>query len=116
MSLLSVIEAQERILEHFKPAESETLALSQCAGRVLASDIISSDLPFFDNSSVDGFAVIAADLAKASQANPRTLHVVADIPAGSWADVLIAHGSGRTNYDRRAAAKRRRCSGHGRGY
>jgi molybdopterin molybdotransferase len=92
MSLLSVKEAQGRILNHFKSAESETLPLSQCAGRVLASDIISSDLPFFDNSSVDGFAVIAADLSAASQITPRSLRVVADIPAGSGADVLITTG------------------------
>jgi molybdopterin molybdotransferase len=92
MSLISVMEAQERILQHFKPAESETLPLSQCAGRVLASDIISSDLPFFDNSSVDGFAVIATDLAAVSPSTSRTLHVVADIPAGSGADVNITKG------------------------
>jgi len=50
MNLLSVHEAQERILSHFKPVEAETLPLTVCAGRVLATDIISSDLPLFDNS------------------------------------------------------------------
>ncbi len=92
MSLLSVKAAQERILKHFKPVESETLSLSQCAGRVLASDIISSDLPFFDNSSVDGFAVIAADLTGSSPSTARGLRVIADIPAGSAADIFILQG------------------------
>lgn len=92
MPLLSVQEAQERIIKHFKPVETETLSLVQCAGRVLAADIISSDLPLFDNSSVDGFAVQARDLADANTASPRTLNVVADIPAGSSPDVTLAPG------------------------
>jgi len=92
MSMLSVQAAQERIHSHFKPVETETLSLAQCAGRVLAADILSSDLPPFDNSSVDGFAVKAHDLAEATAASPRTLNVVADIPAGFTSDVAIAHG------------------------
>ncbi len=92
MSLLSVQAAQERILSHFKPVEAETLPLEQCARRVLAADILSIDLPLFDNSSVDGFALIAADVADASTASPRTLSVVADIPAGSASDVVLARG------------------------
>ena len=82
MTLLSVQAAQARILSHFQPVGTETLPLDRSAGRVLAADIISSDLPLFDNSSVDGFAVIAADVADASASSPRQLQVVADIPAG----------------------------------
>ena len=92
MTMLSVQAAQERIHSHFKSVETETLSLAQCAGRVLAADIISSDLPPFDNSSVDGFAVKASDLADVSTASSRTLRVVADIPAGFTSDVSIAHG------------------------
>ena len=92
MTMLSVQAAQERIHSHFKSVETETLSLAQCAGRVLAADIISSDLPPFDNSSVDGFAVKAHDLADTTAASPRTLRVVADIPAGFTSDVSIAHG------------------------
>ena len=87
MTLLSVKAGQERIISRFKPVESETLPLSQCAGRVLASDIISSDLPLFDNSSVDGFAVVAADLSSASPNAGRSLQVIADIPAGLAIDI-----------------------------
>ena len=92
MNLLSVNTAQERIISHFKPVETETLPLTDCAARVLAADIISSDLPPFDNSSVDGFAVIASNLANATSASPLTLSVVADIPAGSSTDITLAHG------------------------
>ena len=41
---------------------------------------------------MDGFAVIAADLAEAAPASPRTLKVVADIPAGASPDVTLAPG------------------------
>lgn len=92
MTLLSVQAAQERILSRFKPVETEILSLDQCAGRVLAADMVSTDLPLFDNSSVDGFALIATDATNASAASPRTLSVVADIPAGFASDVLIARG------------------------
>ena len=82
MTLLSVQAAQARLLGHFKPVETEALPLDWCVGRVLAASVVSSDLPLFDNSSVDGFAVIAADLKDAGAESPRVLRVVADIPAG----------------------------------
>jgi len=60
---------------------------------VLATDVAAqNDLPSFDNSSMDGFAVIAADLAHATPASPRTLNVVADIPAGTSPDVTLVPG------------------------
>ncbi|HUI89863.1 MAG TPA: gephyrin-like molybdotransferase Glp [Anaerolineales bacterium] len=92
MNLLSVHEAQERILSHFQPVETETLSLGASAGRVLAADIVSSDLPHFDNSSVDGFAVVASDLVNATPDSPSTLSVIADIPAGSSSDIAIKQG------------------------
>jgi len=93
MSLLSVDEARSRILSHFETLGTETLPLSKCARRVLATDVAAqNDLPSFDNSAMDGFAVIASDLADAAPASPRTLKVVADIPAGTNPDVTIAPG------------------------
>ena len=91
MPLLSVDEARTRILSHFQPVGTETLPLAECARRVLATDVAAqNDLPSFDNSSMDGFAVIAADLMGASPASPRTLNVVADIPAAASPDVTLA--------------------------
>src|SRR5512136_953169 len=92
MELLSVEDARQRVLKHFRPVGKQTLPLQECAGRVLASDILSTDLPIFDNSSVDGFAVMAVDLVGASPARPRALRVVADIPAGVASDVPLHAG------------------------
>jgi molybdopterin molybdotransferase len=84
--------AQTRILGHFEAVETEILPLARCAGRVLARDIRSTDLPPFDNSSVDGFALIAADTADTAGTRHRMLRVVADIPAGSWPKVRLRPG------------------------
>ena len=93
MALLSVDEARARILSHFKPIGTETLPLTESAHRVLAMDVAAqNDLPSFDNSSMDGFAVIASDLQDATPASPRTLNVVADIPAGTSPDITLAPG------------------------
>ncbi len=79
MNLLSVDEARDRILAALQPVSVTRLPLEQAAGRVLAQNITAeSDLPPFNNSSMDGFALRTADLASS-----LTLRVVADIPAGS---------------------------------
>lgn len=91
--MLTVSEAQQRILSHFEPVEVQTLSLDQTAGRVLAEDIYATiDLPPFDNSSMDGFALHAADTQGSNSSNPVTLSVVADIPAGNLSNIVIGPG------------------------
>ncbi|HTX90953.1 MAG TPA: gephyrin-like molybdotransferase Glp [Anaerolineales bacterium] len=91
--MLSVSEARERILEVFHPVDGTRVPLERVTGRVLAEDIHASiDLPLFDNSSVDGFAVLAADTVGAGPASPRTLSVVADIRAGDFSNVPLMPG------------------------
>jgi molybdopterin molybdotransferase len=93
MSLLSVDQARERILSHFQPVTTEILPLAGCSNRVLAQDIAATgDLPPFNNSSMDGFAVRAADVVDATSDAPRSLRVVADIPAGSHPTITLVSG------------------------
>ncbi|MGE5643703.1 MAG: gephyrin-like molybdotransferase Glp [Byssovorax cruenta] len=93
MSLLSVNEARERILSQFHAVKTQTLPLAESSNRVLAADIhAADDLPLFDNSSMDGFAIRAADSASATPDSPRSLRVVADIPAGTSPTVTLAPG------------------------
>ncbi|HXF85739.1 MAG TPA: gephyrin-like molybdotransferase Glp [Anaerolineales bacterium] len=92
MSLLSVTQAKERLLSRFQPVETETISIRACARRVLAEEIRAvDDLPLFDNSSMDGFAVRAEDTSDAP-ASRVTLRVVADIPAGSQPTISLAPG------------------------
>jgi molybdopterin molybdotransferase len=82
--LMSVSEAQERLLSFFSSLDIEIVPLDHSAGRILAEDIHSTtDLPPFSNSSMDGFAVRSADVAGADAAHPVVLPVSADIPAGT---------------------------------
>ena len=81
--LLSVAEARQRLLAAFVPVDVETVPLARSAGRVLAQDVRSPvDLPLFANSSMDGFAVRAADTAAANTDSPVHLKVSGDAPAG----------------------------------
>jgi molybdopterin molybdotransferase len=91
MALLSVESARKRILTQFKPVLTETIPLAECGWRVLARDIAANhDLPSFDNSSMDGFAIRAADLENATPSSPVTLQVVGDIPAGTKPTVRLS--------------------------
>jgi molybdopterin molybdotransferase len=93
MSLLSVDQARERILSHFQTVTTETLPLAGSSHRVLAQDIVAAnDLPPFDNSSMDGFAIRAGDVTEATVDSPRSLRVIADIPAGSQPTISLAPG------------------------
>lgn len=86
--MLSVQEARDRILVHFQPVESETCPLERASGRVLAEDITAAtDLPPFDNSSVDGFALRPEDGAAG-----RILRVVADLRAGDNPETTLHPG------------------------
>ena len=89
--MLSVTEARARILSHFQAAAEETLPLIECSNRVLAVNVAAThDLPLFNNSSMDGFAIRSAD--SSPNASNITLNVVADIPAGSTPKVILAKG------------------------
>ncbi len=91
--MLSVNEARELILSQFLPVDSMTLSLLESAGRILAEPIISEiDLPSFDNSSVDGFAVRSADVDSADSIIPVSLRVTGDIPAGMHNEHTIRQG------------------------
>jgi molybdopterin molybdotransferase len=90
---ISVEEALARTLERVDPVGVETVALEGALGRVLAADVVSDiDVNPFDNSSMDGYAVVASDLADASPASPVTLDVVGYIGAGSVYEQVLSSG------------------------
>jgi molybdopterin molybdotransferase len=81
---LDVYAASEHMLAGIRPLATETIPLEQSLGRVLARDVVSPIfLPLFDNASMDGFAVRAADVRGATAAQPVRLKVVGTIAAGS---------------------------------
>jgi molybdopterin molybdotransferase len=83
-AMLELEEARQRLLDAVKPLPAEMVPVSQAAGRVLAEEVVSPiDLPPFDNSAMDGYAVRSADVASASSQSPIMLKLAGHVPAGA---------------------------------
>ncbi|MEJ8545604.1 gephyrin-like molybdotransferase Glp [Brevibacillus borstelensis] len=81
---ISVEEAVGRLLSDLGRLGEEQVGLYEAYGRILARDIAAtSDLPPFDRSPLDGFAVRAEDTAGATVERPIPLQVVETIAAGA---------------------------------
>jgi len=90
---LSFREARARVLAAARPLPAERIATADCRGRALRRRVIASHgLPPFRNSSMDGLAVRAADLERASAVAPVVLPVVEVLPAGATASRPLAAG------------------------
>ena len=93
--LLRLEEARDQVLAAVSgPLEAETVGLDAALGRVLAAPVRSTtDLPPWDNSAMDGYAVRAADLELASEARPVRLAVIGEVAAGSAPAVTVRAGT-----------------------
>ena len=91
--MLSVAEALDRVLAEVPVLSAETLPLSLALGRVLAEPVVAErEIPPWDNSAMDGYAVRAADLRDAGPAGPVALTVVGEVVAGAIARGGIGPG------------------------
>ena len=113
-------EAIARFHRHLElaPLGKESVTLGQAVGRVLAEDVVATvDVPGFDRSNVDGFALRAADTAGASAsraARPRAQCRGADSRGGVPPAGAARHRD--RDRDRRHDSARRRCGADGRAY
>lgn len=81
-------------MEHVLPVDIEKAALSACAGRVLAQEVVAqADIPPFDRSPYDGYAFRAVDVQNASSECPVTLRIVDYIAAGDVPHVPVTEGT-----------------------
>lgn len=86
-------EVQDIIKELVKPLTSEVINIQNSLGRVLAEDIISPvDLPGFNRSTMDGFAVMAKDTFGASSGSPTYLNLLGEVKIGEFASIGITNG------------------------
>jgi len=91
--LVPYADALEQIVSTFSVLPPEIVALERARGLVLAESIVADrDVPGFDNSAMDGYAVRAEDTA----ASPVTLKLVDDLPAGSDPQVRVEPGTAAT--------------------
>ena len=93
--LHSVEAARAAVLEAVAgPVGDEVVAVGEALGRVVAREAIAAvTLPPWDNSAMDGYAIRAADVAGAADADPVRLTVTGEVPAGGAATGSVGHGS-----------------------
>jgi len=90
--MISIDDARSFVLDSCPVLPVVELAVEDSVGCVLADDVSAAeDVPPFANSAVDGYAVLAADLA-AAVAEPVTLPVVGEIAAGAASDHVLVSG------------------------
>jgi len=86
LQLLPPAEALATLLAHLPPAApaTERVDTSSALGRILSEPILAPhNLPGFDRSAVDGYAVHAADTHGASESLPAYLQLIGEVPMGS---------------------------------
>jgi putative molybdopterin biosynthesis protein len=91
LEVVSPEEARDRFCRHIdlSPMHAESVPLASALGRVLAKDIAAPvDVPSFDRSSVDGFAVRCADTVGATDQSPRHLELNQEIISCGHAPLL----------------------------
>ncbi|MGX9134309.1 molybdopterin molybdotransferase MoeA [Rummeliibacillus sp. JY-2-4R] len=80
---IAVGEAVQHVMEYAFQEKKEYVSLLQAHGRFLAEDIAADqDVPAFNRSPYDGYAIRSVDSQEASSDNPITFHVVGEIGAG----------------------------------
>lgn len=95
LKVVSVQTALEIIKDNFSDIAiaTETVSLENSLGRILAEDIISKEnIPAFDRSTVDGYALIASDAYGSSESIPSQLDIVDEILMGQQATIKITSG------------------------
>ena len=95
LNVVSLSEAEKIILrsEISFLLQSEAVPLSECIGRILSDDICSEEnIPAFDRSTVDGFAVKSSDTYGSSESIPAQLSIVGEILMGEEARLTLSDG------------------------
>ncbi|HYO38616.1 MAG TPA: gephyrin-like molybdotransferase Glp [Nocardioidaceae bacterium] len=92
--LSTVDEHVERILESLVPLEPYDQPLLEALGLPVCEDVVAPiDLPSFDNSAMDGYAVYRDDVATASEDHPVYLPVVGEMAAGQTTLIALSPGT-----------------------
>ena len=91
--MLSVKEARQQMLNTIPVLPTEKREILSCAGYVLAEALHAEEnIPPFDNSAMDGYAVRAADVQNASETKPAVLTIIETIAAGYAPTKQVATG------------------------
>lgn len=91
--MIEVEEAKKIVLDSAKVLPPVETALMESLGLVLAEDVVSDlDIPPFDNSAMDGFALISSDTVEATDSRPAVLRIIETIQAGKVPQQTVSSG------------------------
>lgn len=91
--MISADEALKQVLNSVTALGVERVPIRAACGRILAEEIRSSrDIPGFDNSAMDGYAVRHADVSGAGERTPKRLRVIETIAAGNMPSMAVKAG------------------------
>ena len=91
--LTDIDDARAAVLAAAPRMPAEEVPIEEALGRVIAEQVVGSEpVPGFDNSAMDGYAVLAADTRGASDESPASLRVVGESRAGHPAASELAAG------------------------
>ena len=92
--VMDYTRARDLLLARVSPVDCEQVPLADCAGRVLAEALTAAeDVPPFDRSPYDGYALRAADTAGIDGERPVTLKILEEIPAGRVGRCAVTPGA-----------------------
>ena len=87
-------QARDLLLTRISPTDTEHIPLAACAGRVLAKALVAAEnVPPFDRSPYDGYALRSADTAGIDQDHPVTLKILEEVPAGRLGSCTVTSGT-----------------------
>ncbi|RSL33624.1 molybdopterin molybdenumtransferase MoeA [Salibacterium salarium] len=90
---LPVADAVHKVMKHQTSIDTEWIPIEEASERFLAEDIVADhDVPPFNKSPYDGFAIIADNTTNASREHPITLEVIGEIGAGSVFENNVGNG------------------------
>lgn len=91
--MLQIGEAQQRVLEEIPVLGVERIHIMEALGRVLAQDVQAvRNVPSADNSAMDGYCLIHADISGANSANPKRIKIIGESPAGRPFNGVVSRG------------------------
>ena len=92
--MIDMQEAINRVLSSTSTIDSTHVSLMDALGHTLSEDIFSDiNMPPFEKATMDGYAVIGADIAGASANTPITLDVIEDVQAGVLPQKTVSKGT-----------------------
>src|SRR5690625_2131048 len=84
---IPIKEAVQKVIDHCTYSNTETVSLDDAYGRILAEPILAEhDVPPFNRSAFDGYAIRSIDSVNASQNEPASFRVIGEIGAGHIGD------------------------------